>query len=51
MSATDPEHIAFACPTQLLLDLADTVDGITGNPFEWDGRGCKVMLRSLPVRP
>jgi hypothetical protein len=39
MSAIDAEHIAFAGPTQLPLDIADTVDGITGNPLEWYGRG------------
>src|SRR5476651_1261152 len=39
MSAADPEYIAFACSTQLLLDIADTVDGITGNPSEWYRRG------------
>jgi hypothetical protein len=39
MSAADPEHAAFAGPTQLLLDITDTVDGVTGNPLEWCGRG------------
>ena len=35
MSAADPEYIAFACPAQLLLDIANPVDGITGNPLKW----------------
>ena len=35
MRAVDPEHVAFAGPAELLLDIADTVDGITGNPLEW----------------
>src|SRR5712675_3170351 len=39
MSAADPEYIAFACPTQLLLDIANTVDGVTSNPLEWYRRG------------
>src|SRR3982075_3506544 len=39
MRAADPEYIAFACPTQLLLDIANTVDGVTRNPFEWYRRG------------
>src|SRR5471030_600143 len=38
MSAADPEHIALACATQLLLDVANTIDCITGNPLEWDRR-------------
>jgi hypothetical protein len=39
MGAADAKHVAFAGPTQLLFDIADTVDGITGNPSEWYGRG------------
>ena len=39
MSAADPEYIAFACATQLLFDIANTVDSIASNPLEWDGRG------------
>ena len=39
MSAADPKHVAFAGPTELLFDIADTVDGITGNPLEWDRCG------------
>src|SRR5450631_758393 len=39
MSAADPEYIAFACATQLLFDIANTVDSITSNPLEWDRRG------------
>src|SRR6202022_3421578 len=39
MSAADAEHVAFAGSTQLLLDVADTIDGITGNPLEWYRRG------------
>src|SRR6195256_855700 len=39
MSAADPEYIAFACPTQLLRDIANTVDGVTSNPLEWYRRG------------
>ena len=39
MSAADPEYIAFAGPAQLLFDLANTVDGVTGNPLEWYRRG------------
>ena len=36
MRATDPEHIAFARPTELLFDIANTVDGVTSNPLERD---------------
>jgi len=39
MSAADAQHVAFARPTQLLFDIADTIDGITGHPSEWYGRG------------
>ena len=39
MGAADSEHVAFAGPTQLLFDIADTIDGITGNPSERYGRG------------
>src|SRR5712691_1572972 len=39
MSAADPEYIAFAGPTQLLLDIANTVDGVTSKPLEWYRRG------------
>src|SRR5260370_26493397 len=39
MSAADPEYIAFACPAQLLFDIANTVDGVTSNPLEWYRRG------------
>src|SRR6202048_3244665 len=52
MSAADPEHVAFACPAQLLFDIANTVDSITSNPLEWYRRGygacdhsrCKLWL-------
>jgi hypothetical protein len=50
MSAVDPEHIAFACATQLLFDVANTIDGIASNPLEWDGRGygaCNHSRRKL----
>ena len=39
MSTADPKHVTFAGPTQLLFDIANTVDGITGNPLEWYRRG------------
>src|SRR6202048_5048869 len=39
MSAADSEYIAFACPAQLLFDIANTVDGVTSNPLEWYRRG------------
>src|SRR3979411_1444456 len=39
MRAADPEDIAFACATQLLFDVTDTVDRIACNPLEWDRRG------------
>src|SRR6202048_1574673 len=39
MSAADPEHVAFACPAQLLFDIANTVDTITSTPLEWYRRG------------
>ena len=39
MRAADSEYIAFACPTQLLLDIANTIDGVTSNPLEWYRRG------------
>ena len=35
MSAADSEYIAFACVTQLLFDIADTVDSVGSNPLEW----------------
>src|SRR5712691_2219098 len=38
MSAADPKHVAFACATQLLFDVTDTVDRIACNPLEWDRR-------------
>ena len=38
MRAADPEDIAFACATQLLFDVTDTVDRIACNPLEWDRR-------------
>ena len=31
MSAADPEPVAFAGSAQVLLDVANAVDGITGN--------------------
>src|SRR3977135_1841170 len=46
MSAADPEHIAFGCPTELLFDVANTVDGITGNPFERYRRGYRACDHS-----
>src|SRR3984893_15013567 len=39
MGAADPEYIAFACATQLLFDIANTIDSIASNPLEWDSRG------------
>src|SRR3981081_1728214 len=39
MSAADPAHVAFAARTRLRLDIANTVDGVTSNPLEWDRRG------------
>src|SRR5258708_35186538 len=39
MSTADAEYIAFACPAQLLFDIANTVDGVTSNPLEWYRRG------------
>src|SRR3977135_124176 len=39
MRAADPQDIAFACATQLLFDVTDTVDRIACNPLEWDRRG------------
>jgi len=39
MSAADPEHIALACATQLLLNIANTVDSIASSPLERDRRG------------
>src|SRR5258708_952667 len=50
MSAADPEHVAFACPAQLLFDIANTVDGVASDPLEWDGRGygaCNHSRRKL----
>ena len=38
MSAADAEHVAFAGPAQVLFDVANAVDGITGNPLEGHGR-------------
>src|SRR5215831_9797930 len=46
MSAADPKHVAFACPTELLLDIANTVDGIAGNPLEWYRRGYRACDHS-----
>src|ERR1700722_11584558 len=39
MSAADPEYIAFTCATELLFDIANTIDRIASDPLEWDGRG------------
>src|SRR5260370_18394565 len=50
MRAADPEDIAFACATQLLFDVTDTVDRIACNPLEWDRRGhgaCNHSRRKL----
>src|SRR5450631_1987951 len=50
MSAADPEYIAFSCPSQLLFDIANTVDSIASNPLEWYGRGygaCNHSRRKL----
>ena len=38
MGAADPEYVALACATQLLLNIANTVDSIASNPFERDRR-------------
>ena len=46
VSAADPEYIAFSCPAKLLFDIANTVDSIASNPFEWDGRGYGVCNHS-----
>src|SRR5712692_7304823 len=46
MRAADPQDIAFACPTQLLFDIANTVDGITGNPLERYRRGYRACDHS-----
>src|SRR5450755_3157262 len=46
MSAADPEYIAFACPAQLLFDIANTVDSVTSNPLEWYGRGYRACDHS-----
>src|SRR6476469_3449886 len=46
MSAADPKHVALACPTELLCDVANTVDGITGNPLEWHRRGYRACDHS-----
>src|SRR5258708_16052029 len=46
MSAADPKHVAFAGPTELLFDIANTVDGITGNPLEWYRRGYRACDHS-----
>src|SRR6476620_3051305 len=46
MSAADPKHVALACPTELLFDVANTVDGITGNPLEWHRRGYRACDHS-----
>src|SRR5260370_8434647 len=39
MRVADPEDIAFACATQLLFNVTDTVDRIACNPLEWYRRG------------
>ena len=46
MSAADPEHVALACPSQLLLDIANTVDSIASNPPERDRRGYRACNHS-----
>ena len=46
MRATDPEHIAFARPTESLFNIANTVDGITGNPLEGYRRGYRACDHS-----
>ena len=38
MRAADPEHVAFAGLAELLFDIANAVDRVTGNPLEWHGR-------------
>src|SRR5260370_23626913 len=39
MSTADPEYVALACATQLLLNIANTVHSIASNPLERDRRG------------
>src|SRR5258705_3498246 len=46
MSTADPEYIAFACPAQLLFDIANTVDGVTSDPLEWYRRGYRACDHS-----
>src|SRR5258705_425033 len=46
MTAADPEHVAFACPAEVLFEVANTVDGITGNPPEWYRRGYRACDHS-----
>src|SRR5258707_219157 len=46
MSAADPEHIAFACLAELLLDISDTVDRIGSYPLEWHSRGYRACDHS-----
>jgi len=50
MSAADPEHIAFACLTELLFDISDTVDRIGSHPLEGHSRryrACNHSRRKL----
>ena len=35
MSAADPKYMVFACPAQLLFDIAYTLDSVTGKPLAW----------------
>src|SRR5258707_5902087 len=46
MSAADPEHIAFACLAELLLDISDTVDLIGSYSLEWHSRGYRACDHS-----
>src|SRR3981081_2130261 len=46
MCASASEPISFAFPTLLLFDVANSVDGITGNPFERYRRGYRACDHS-----
>ena len=46
MSALDAKYVAFTRLAELLFDVANTVDGITGNPFERYRRGYRACDHS-----
>ena len=46
MSALDAKYVAFTRLAELLFDVANTVDGVTGNPLEWYRSGYRACDHS-----